>query len=135
MEEKKFIVTKVTKMDKQDSYGNYSYVIETSCGDKGFYTTKEADQKKFVVNEEQTYCIEEKTGSTGKKYFKITLPKVEGQQFTKGGGSKFTPPDPKIQFVGFAMRYVVDMVVADKIKVADLEKQFDSVYSKMLSKV
>jgi hypothetical protein len=78
METKTSKVTKVTKMEKQDNYGNFSFVPEFENGDKGFYTTKESEQKKFVSGQQIEYCIEKKTGSTGKDYFKITLPKAEG---------------------------------------------------------
>lgn len=108
MENKNAIVTKVTKMDKQDNYGNFSYVVEFSNADKGFYTTKEAEQKKFVVNQTVEYTIEKKTGSTGKDYCKVALPKAEGG--FQGGGAGFKKQPGSVG--SFCLSYSKDILVA-----------------------
>lgn len=132
--EKKSKVIKITKFDKQDQYGNTSYSIELENGDKGFYSSKSSDQKNFVIGNEATYLIEEKTGKEGKVYFKITLPKTEGGHQGAGGKSAFVPQDPKIQMISFAMAYTKDLVVAGKIEMRDLKANFNVVFDTMISK-
>lgn len=129
---KKALVTKVTKYDKKDSYNNVSYSIEFANGDKGFYSTKDEDQKKFVVGSDAEYVIEQKTSQKGSVYFKITLPQSEQPAF-KGGGRPAV--DPRIQMIGFAMSYTKDLIVADKVKMSDLGSTFEVIYNEMTSKL
>jgi hypothetical protein len=129
---KKAKVKKITKMDKVDSYGNTSFIIEFENGDKGFYTSKNADQKNFVVNSEAEYVIEEKEGKEGKKYYKITLPKVDGQPFQRGGKPQV---EPRIQMISFAAAYTKDLIVAGKVELANFKKEFETIYNVMISKI
>lgn len=130
---KKAKVIKVTKFDKKDNYGNTSYSIEFENHDKGFFSTKDEDQKKFVVGQEVEYNIEEKTGSTGKVYYKITLPQSEQQVRSFGGGKP--AQDPKVQMISFSMSYTKDLIVAGKVGMQDLAKEFNNIYSLMISKI
>lgn len=130
---KKAKVIKVTKFDKKDNYGNTSYSIEFENNDKGFFSTKDEDQKKFVIGQESEYNIEEKTGATGKVYHKITLPQSEQPAKSFGGGKP--AQDPKIQMISFSMSYTKDLVVAGKVPLADLAKEFNNIYNLMISKV
>ena len=120
-------------MDKKDSYGNTSFIIEFENSDKGFYTSKSEDQKKFIIGQETEYNIEEKTGKNNTKYFKVTPPQSE----FSGGGFKGGKPvvDPRIQMISFAMAYTKDLVVAGKINIEQIEKQFNSIYNVMISKI
>lgn len=130
---KKAKATKITRMEKKDNYGNTSFIIELDNGDKGFYTSKNEDQKKFVVGQETEYLIEEKQGSKG-VYFKITLPQSEGGAGKSFGGGK-PAPDPKTQMIGFAMSYTKDLIVAGKVGMQDLEKEFLRIHTLMTSKL
>lgn len=125
----KAIVTKVTKMDKRDMYNNTSFKIELDNGDSGFYTSKNEDQTKFVVGKEAEYNIEKKIGKEGKEYFKITLP-----QSDKSFGGR-PQVDPKTQMISFSMSYCKDLVVAGKVDIKDIGKQFDIIYTLMISKL
>jgi len=126
---KKAKVTKITKMEKKDSYGNTTFIIELDNGDKGFYTSKQEDQRKFWPGEQAEYLIEEKIGKTNNKYFKITVPQPEGG-FQKGGRPQV---EPRIQMISFAMAYTKDLIVAGKIGMQDLEKEFSRIYKTMIS--
>jgi hypothetical protein len=130
--EKKSKVTKITKMDKKDSYGNTSFVIELENGDKGFYVSKHEDQKNFISGQEATYLIEEKEGKEGKKYFKITMPKVDSKWNGGSGKSNYTPVDPRIQMISFSTSYAKDLVVADKIKMDQLSKTSEEIFKNMI---
>lgn len=125
-------VTKVVKMDKRDTYNNVSFVIDFDNGDSGFYTSKFEDQTKFVVGKESEYLIEEKEGKTGKKYYKITLPGDGGQKFSGGGKPQI---EPRVQMISFAMSYTKDLVVAGKVPVESISKEFDNIYKLMISKL
>lgn len=129
---KKGKTTKITTMAQKDSYGNTSFIIEMDNGDKGFYTSKDENQKKFVVGTETEYNIEEKQGKKG-VYYKITLPQAEGAGFKPGGGRP--APDPKTQMIGFAMSYTKDLVVAGKIGIDDMDFRFNEIYALMISKL
>lgn len=129
--EKKAKVTKVTKFDKVDSYGNTSYMIEFENGDKGYYSTKDADQKKFIVGNVSDYVLEEKVGAKG-PYNKIKLPETEQKSF---GGFQKKQQDPKVQFISFSMSYTKDLIVAGKVPLADMEKEFNRMFNAMLSKL
>lgn len=120
-------------MEKKDSYGNTSFIIELENGDKGFYTSKNEDQKKFVVGQETEYLIEQKQGAKG-TYFKITLPQSEGGGKSFGGGSR-PQIDPKVQMISFAMAYTKDLVVAGKITIDNMGKYFDIIYGEMIKKI
>lgn len=124
---KKSKVTKITKMDKKDNYGNTTFIIEFENGDKGFYTSQKEDQTKFIVTQEAEYNIEEKEGKKG-KYYKITPPQPQG------GGRK-PQAEPRIQMISFAMSYTKDLVVAGKIPLDDIERIFGKIYSTMTSKI
>lgn len=128
---KKAKITKITRMEKKDSYGNTSFIIEFDNSDKGFYTSKDEEQKKFVVGQESEYQIEEKQGSKG-IYYKITIPQTNKPAFT--GGSR-PAQDPKVQMIGFAMSYTKDLIVAGKVQLKDLGMQFEVIYNEMISKL
>lgn len=123
-------VTKVTKMDKQDSYGNTSFVVEFADGQKGFYTSKDPDQRKFIVGQETEFLIEERDGKNGKKYNKISLPQMQ-KPFTSGKPA----PEPRIQMISFAAAYTKDLVVAGKVPLSDFGVTFEMIYGEMISKL
>lgn len=129
---KKGKVTKITRMEKKDNYGNTSFIIELDNGDKGFYTSKNEDQKKFVVGQESEYLIEQKQGTKG-VYYKISIPQAEGGGKPFGGGK--VQVDPKVQMISFAMSYTKDLIVGGKVQINDLEKEFMRIYNTMTSKL
>lgn len=132
--EKKAKVTKVTKFDKVDGYGNTSFSIEFDNGDKGFYSTKAPDKIPFVVGNVADYVIEqiEKKDKTG-FYNKVKVPGSD--EFKSGGGFQKKAPDPKVQIISFSMSYVKDLIVAGKVPMADLEKEFNRMFNAMISKL
>jgi len=127
---KKSLVTKVTRFEKKDNYGNVSFAIEFSNGDKGFYSTKSENQTAFVAGKDAEYNIEEKQSKAGGIYYKITLP-GEAQPF-KGGKPQI---EPRVQMISFAMSYTKDLVVAGKIQMSGLSETFDIIYNEMTSKL
>jgi hypothetical protein len=131
MEMKKSKVTKATKYDKKDDYGNTSYSVEFENGDKGFFRTKDENQTKFVTGQEAEYEIEEKKGKNDKVYYNVKLPQSERK--LAGGG--FKGPDPKVQIASFAMAYTKDLIVAGCIGYIDIEKTFDKIHTLMSSKL
>lgn len=122
-------VTKITRMDKLDTYGNTSFIVEFDNGQKGFYTSKNPNQTKFIVGNVADYNIEEKQGSKG-TYYKITVPQTEGKSF--GGKPQV---EPRIQMISFAAAYTKDLVVAGKFGMQDFEKEFNRIYNIMISKL
>lgn len=131
--EKKAKVTKVTKFDKVDGYGNTSFSIEFDNGDKGFYSTKSPDKIPFIVGNVADYVIEqiEKKDKTG-FYNKVKVPGSD--DFKSGGGFK-KQQEPKVQFVSYAASYAKDIVCAGKATTEQFESLFDKIYNKMISKL
>lgn len=129
MESKKAKVTKITKMDKLDSYNNTSFIIEFDNGDKGFYTSKNPDQTKFIVGNVADYQIEVKQGSKG-PFNKITIPQT-APVFIKGGGGR-PPIDPRTTYVGFSASYAKDLVVAGKVTLNEMNSYADSIFKNMI---
>lgn len=118
-------------MDKKDTYGNTSFIVEFESGDKGFYTSKNEDQKNFVVGIESEYVIEEKQGAKA-KYFKVTVPQAQQQNKWTGGKPQ---QDPKVSMISFSASYSKDLIVAGKVGIQEFEKTFDLIYNKMISKL
>lgn len=128
---KKSKVLKVTRFDKKDSYGNSSFSIEFENSDKGFFSTKDENQTKFVVGKESEYEITEKQSTKGSTYYKITLPQTEQTAF-KGGRPQV---EPRIQMISFAMSYTKDLIVAGKVELKEISTTFDIIYNEMLGKL
>lgn len=128
---KKAKVTKITKIDKKDAYGNTSFIIEFDNGDKGYYTSKNEEQTKFIVGNVADYLIEEKQGKNG-TYYKVTTPQSDKPAWSGGGKPQ---QDPKVQMISFAMAYTKDLIVGGKVSMNDLEKEFNRVYNIMISKL
>lgn len=131
--EKTAKVTKITKWERKEGYKDTSFTIEFDNGDKGFYSSMEDDQKRFVAGQEAKYTIEEKEGKAGKKYFKITSPLDQKPAWT--GGSKKSMPEPRIQMISFAASYAKDLIVAGKFSMSEFEKEFNRIYSVMIAKL
>ena len=128
---KKAKTTKITTMAQKDSYGNTSFVIELDNGDRGFYTSKDENQTKFVVGKETEYNIEEKQGKKG-PYFKITLPQAEQPAWSGKGKPQV---DPRVQMISFSASYAKDIICAGKAELKDFGTIFEMIYGEMTSKL
>lgn len=120
-------VTKLTRLDKLDSFGNTTFVVEFDSGEKGFYTSKSPDQTKFIVGNVADFEIETKQGSKG-PYNKITVPKPA---FMQGGGGK-VPIDPRMQFITMSASYSKDLVVAGKLQLGDMQMMTKDIFDNMI---
>jgi hypothetical protein len=127
----KNIPVKITKLDRLDTYGNTTFIIEFKDSTKGFYTSKDPEQKKFIVGQETEYNIEEKEGKKG-KYNKITIPQPVGKP-AFGGGKPAV--EPRIQMISFAAAYTKDLIVAGKVPLGDFGVTFEMIYGEMISKI
>jgi hypothetical protein len=88
-----------------------------------------------VSGAEAEYNIEEKTGKNSQKYYRITSPSDPATSQFRGGGGARPQIDPKVQMISFAMAYTKDLVVAGKIPIEGIEKQFTSIYNIMTSRI
>ena len=130
METTKSKVTKITKMDKLDTYGNTSFVIEFEDGTKGFYTSKNPEQTKFIVGNVADYIVEVKQGSK-KPYNKITVPQT-GVPFVKGAGGGRPVADPRASFIGYAASYSKDLCLAGKVDLNNMNAWSDAIFKNMI---
>lgn len=108
----------------------YYHKIELDNGDVGQIGSKEKMPAKLNPGQELTYTIEETERGAKIKAF---MPSIPGS-FKPGGGGR-PVADPRIQMISFTGSYIKDLVVADKIKMDDFEKQFNRIYSLLISKI
>lgn len=104
----------------------YYHEVELDNGDKGQIGTKDKNPDKLNIGQELTYTIE--ATSRGNK-----IKAVSSSSGFKPGGRQ--QQEPKVQFIGFAMRYTVDLIIANKAGVNELQKVFGDVYGQMISKL
>lgn len=104
--------------------------IELDNGDRGQIGCKEQDPSKINPGNSLTYTIEA-DGRGGQK-IKAVMPVQQGGHWSKGGKPQ---QDPKTQMISFAMSYTKDLIVAGKVELKDLEKQFSSIHNQMISKL
>ncbi|HET6224630.1 MAG TPA: hypothetical protein VFF27_00030 [Bacteroidia bacterium] len=102
----------------------YYHDLELDNGDKGSIGSKEKEPAKLNPGQEITYTIE-----TTDKGIKIKLVNPQQQNNFQGGGKKsYSPSDPRISNTGYAMRYVVDLIIAGKVEYKDIEPSFEKVF-------
>lgn len=118
--------TKILKLDKLDNFGNTTFIIEFDEGTKGFYTSKNPEQTKFIVGNVADFEIEVKQGKNG-PYNKITIPQATG--FKPGGGR---PSDPKQAFTTMGYSYAKDLVVAGKVGMQDFHALAKDIFDNMV---
>jgi hypothetical protein len=126
MEKKAKIVRTVFKNEWSSANGTivYYHDIELDNGDKGSIGTKEKMPAKLNPGSELTYTID------GNKIKAVSPP--QGGGFGGGFGKKV---DPKVQIIGFAMSYTKDLIVAGKVHMTELEKEFHRIHNLMASKL
>lgn len=105
----------------------YYHEIELANGDKGQIGSKEKMPSKLNPSSDLTYTIE--SGSHGNK-IKAVVPPTQG--FKSGGRPQI---DPKQQVATMSMSYCKDLIVAGKVGMHDLEKDFNRIYNAIMSKV
>lgn len=104
----------------------YYHEIELDNGDKGQIGAKDKSPEKLSPGQELTYTIEATT--RGNKIKAVSA----GGGFKPGGRQQ---QEPKIQFVGFAARYSIDYLIANKDPLSEFPSTFDVIYNKMISKL
>ena len=108
------------------SYGTlFNYRIEYD-GKTAFYSSKKKDQDYFVVGKESEFTEEEKTSDKGTFY--VIKPIREGKF------SNFSKQIKKEQsrYSGFAVSYVKDLIIADKIDIKQWEAASEKIFNFMV---
>jgi hypothetical protein len=127
MEKTAVITRTIFKNEWKGQNGSVFYHdVELDNGDKGSVGTKAANPEKLNPGQSLTYTIE--TTPQGNK-----IKPVVKNGFTPGGGKP--QQDPRIQMISFSMSYTKDLIVGGKVPMTDLEKEFNRVYSLMISKL
>ncbi len=128
MEKTAKITRTVFISDWRSPQGNqvYYHQIELDNGDSGQIGSKEKMPAKLNPGSELTYTIEET--SRGNKIKAV----VTG---APAGFKGRTMPEPRIQMISFAAAYTKDLVVAGKFGMQDFEKEFNRIYTVMISKL
>lgn len=103
----------------------YYHDVELENGDKGSIGTKDKEPSKLNPGQEITYTIE--TTDKGTK-IKLVNPNQGGGGGNYQGKKPFVVADPRISNTGYAMRYVVDLIIGGKVEYKDLEASFEKVF-------
>lgn len=127
MEKKAKIIRTVFVSEWNNPQGGqvYYHEIELDNGDSGQIGSKEKMPAKLNPGSELTYTIE--STSRGNKIKAVVVQTTQG--------FKRTAPEPRVQMISFTASYVKDLVIADKVKMDEFEKQFNRIYSLMISKL
>lgn len=100
--------------------------VELDNGDKGSIGTKDKEPEKLNPGKEITYTTE----TNDKGQVKIKLVQANQNNFQGGNNFKkpFIAPDPRVANTGYAMRYVVDLIVAGKVEYKEIGSSFEKVF-------
>lgn len=107
----------------------FYHEIELENGDKGQIGCKEQMPSKLNPGNELTYTIETTDRGTRIKAINPV------QSSFSSGGAKKPVQDPKVQMISFSMSYTKDLIVAGKVPMPDLAKEFNNIYNLMISKL
>lgn len=129
METKKAKITRTVFKNEWNGGNGTVYYHETELdnGDKGQIGCKDKEPAWLNPGQELNYTIE--TTDKGIKIKRVQ----EGKGGWSGGGRP--QEDPKIKLIGFAMSYTKDLIIADKLKINQLEESFEKIFNKMISKI
>jgi hypothetical protein len=100
--------------------------VELDNGDKGSIGTKDKEPEKLNPGKEITYTTE----TNDKGQVKIKLVQANQNNFQGNNFQKkpFVAPDPRVANTGYAMRYVVDLIVAGKVEYKEIGSSFEKVF-------
>jgi len=109
----------------------YSFKVGYKVGDNdltAFYSSKKKEQNKFIKGQEAEFVEETKQGKNGE--YHIIKPMYQG---VSGGGYNKQIKKEQSRYSGFAVSYVKDLIVADKIKIEDWEKSSKKIFDIMVA--
>lgn len=92
-----------------------------------FYNSKKKEQTKFIKGQETEFVEETKTGKNGEYY--VIKPMYPGG--ASGGYNKQIKKEQS-RYSGFAVSYVKDLIIADKIKMEDWERASKKIFDIMV---
>jgi hypothetical protein len=103
-----------------NDYGTFYNFKVTYNGKTGFYTSKKREQTKFIKGQECEF-EEKPQKKDGNEWIKLV---PETKQFFQG---KSKP----VQYASFAVSYVKDLIIADKLEYKDLEESATEIFNLM----
>jgi hypothetical protein len=123
-------IKKITyKGEKSGQFGvSHNFVIEFD--DKfAYYTGKIKEQTFFIEGKECEFELEEKVSKEGKKYFTVKPPKKEWNNSNYAKAVK----KEQSRYSGFAVSYVKDLIIADKLKIDQWETASKRIFDFMVT--
>ncbi len=109
----------------------YCFKVGYKVGDNemtAFYNSKKRDQKKFIAGEEAEFVEETKVGKNGEYY--VVKPMYSGG--LGGGYSKQTKREQS-RYSGFAVSYVKDLIVAEKLDISQWKSASKDIFEFMVA--
>ena len=129
VKEAEYFLYKETQQKRRDSFGNYTIGVKFENGDFGYFSTKYDNNTAFKAGSEVDYLIEAKPKKTGDgTWYKITLPKKEFPQTTRGAWQGRTPKDMKFEARLDVMELCARMYIAGKIEYEQIKGIFVELY-------
>ena len=112
----KAVITKVTFKKEYDSKYGKMYGFSIEYDDKSaYYSSKKREQTKFIEGQEVEFTEETRKGDKGEYLVVKPVYEVGNSNF----GKQLKREQSK--YSGFAVSYVKDLIIADKIDIKDWE--------------
>lgn len=125
----KALITKVTfKEEKQGKFGmQYNFFIQYD-NKNAYYTSKSKDQKKFIEGQECEFIEENRVSKAGNPYLVVKPPYQQGNKSYYGKALK----KEQSRYAGFAVSYVKDLIVAEKVDLNDWAGMSSMIFEHMV---
>jgi len=130
---KAFIKSVKFKEEREGKYGmEYNFIVTyvvDAVEKSAYYTGKVKDQKKFIEGQECEFTEEQKTSKSNTPYW-VVKPIQQGGYNQSGFGKALKKEQSK--YSGFAMSYAKDLVVANKIELAQMSEYTRKMFTLMV---
>lgn len=117
------------KSEFESKYGVlYSHIIEYN-GKQAYYNSKKKEQTKFIAGQEAEFTEEQRQGKNG-PYMVIKPIQKQGYQNKSSFNKQLVKEQAR--YAGFAVSYVKDLIVADKVKLEDWRSYSTVIFEHMV---
>jgi hypothetical protein len=91
-----------------------------------YYSSKKQQQETYKPGNEYEFVEEERNGQNGVYYVIKPMPRNKNNNYSKAVKKE------QSRYSGFAVSYVKDLIIADKIKIEDLEAASKKIFKLMV---
>jgi len=116
---------------KKDKNGNYKQIVELDNGDKGTCSTKDAEGTAWAVGTKVKYELKKWTNDEGtQSSMFLSMVRDNNNPYSRSfGGKAKGAKEYKAEAVSVAAKIAVDLVIYDKITLAEFKNNFQNILS------